>query len=166
MVGHQLPEGFEGQLAQRLALPEEPLLEGGRLDAEPGEEVAAVERGRLLEGRRGAVGHGGLEGVDVDRHGARVEGERVAVLEERRDRARGKGAPELQEGLAEPVPGAVGGGVVPEEDGELVAGVGLSGVASEVGEEGLHLAGRQEDPLAIRPAGIDPAEETQVKRAG
>jgi hypothetical protein len=50
------------------AIGDQPFFEGGLLDGEPLEELAAVERARLAQRFRGALLQQLLEGGDIDLH--------------------------------------------------------------------------------------------------
>src|SRR5262249_5073741 len=66
LVAEQPGQRLEGQVAQPLPFGGEPFLEGKRGNSEALEEVPSVEVGSLLEGRRGALAHGPLEGKNAN----------------------------------------------------------------------------------------------------
>jgi hypothetical protein len=154
-VGQEFGQGFEGQLAEPLALGEQPLLEGGRLPSEPREQIPLIEGGRLLERLRGASGRQALELPRIDFQSARIEGDRFARLAEARP---GQGVAEDEEGLPEALSRPLVRGVWPQESGELVAWLGLAGPQREVAEERLGLLTRHGHGLAGRELHADAAE--------
>src|SRR5262245_62231076 len=72
-------QGIERKFPQPLPLVHEPLLERLFIDHEPVEEIAAVERGGLLELDRSPLGNQLLEAENVDIDRLRVGGDGVAV---------------------------------------------------------------------------------------
>ncbi len=79
LVSKELRQRFERQLAQSLALREEPLLERRLLEGEALEQLAAIERGGSFEGGRRAFGDLALELHHVHVDGGRVQGDGLAV---------------------------------------------------------------------------------------
>ena len=92
----ELRQRFEGQLAQPLALREEPLLERRLLEGEAFKELAAIERGGAVEGGRRAFGDLALELGHVHVDGGRVQGNGLAVDQQRR-RLHTHGLPQREE---------------------------------------------------------------------
>ena len=79
LVSKELRQRFERQLAQALALREEPLLERRLLEGEAFEQLAAIEGGGSFEGGRRAFGDLALELHHIHVDGGRVEGDGLTV---------------------------------------------------------------------------------------
>ena len=157
VMGEQPGERLERQLAQPLALGEEPLLERWRGPAESLEQVAPIERHGALERLRRALGHRPLERGHIDVGRGRIQDDGVIPGDQARGRHLGQGSPEGTEGLPETRPRRRLRGVGPEQGGELAAGMGLEG---EIGQEGLGLPGGEDD----RSAGFELCLKSPQKR--
>jgi hypothetical protein len=133
LVGEQPSQRLEGQLAQPLPLGREPLLEGGCGDGEALEEVPSIELGGLLERLRGALAHEPLEREDVDIERRAVQRHRV-FPNSKAEGGRGERGAKDEKHLAEIGARLVVVDLGPQQGGQLVAWVGLAGVAGEVGD--------------------------------
>ena len=162
LVGEQPGQRLEGQLAQPLPLGREPLLEGGRGDGQALEEVPSIELGGLLEGLRGALAHEPLEREDVDVERRAVQ--RHPVLPNAKaEGGRGERGAKDEEHLAEIGARLVVVDLGPEQGGQLVAWVGLAGVAGEEGEQGLGLLARDRYGLTGVRLELEAAEKAQLQ---
>jgi hypothetical protein len=163
LVGQQARQGLERQLAQALALGEQPVLEGWLPDSEAGQEIAVIERGRLGKALGRGGGHRLLEVCHVDSDGARVEGDAVGFDPETVSSAGTDGSADAKQGLAERGAGLGLGALAPEEAGQLVTSVGLARRHGEVGDESLGLArGQAHDPIGLEP-GPKAVEELEME---
>src|SRR5215510_9324072 len=77
MVRKELRKRLDRQLAQPLALGQQPFLERWLGHGESGKEVALVQRRRLLERLRCPVGDTTLESNQIDLHDRRIESDAV-----------------------------------------------------------------------------------------
>jgi hypothetical protein len=156
-VGDQPGERLQDELAEALALDEQPGLEGALVDDEALEEVAAVEVGGAGEavGRAGSEGLLEAEDVHVGRVGA--EGDALAVGEERG----GEGAAESAQGVPEAVLRVGVGALPPQQGRQLVPGVDGAGREREIGEQGLGLL-RERGGRAPRRPRLEAAEELDL----
>ncbi len=78
-MSQQTPQGPDGQLVQPLPFGREPFLERALGQRQPGQQVAAVEAGDLLEGLGTAIGDQPLEPRHVYVHDPRVQGHARAI---------------------------------------------------------------------------------------
>lgn len=108
----QTGERLQGNLAQPLALGQQPLLERRLRDREPGEEVAAVQGPDPLERVGSGIAGRGFEGVDVRGQGVGGEAEARALVE---DRGLAERFADRVDGLAEARPRLGFGQVAPQE---------------------------------------------------
>ena len=157
LVGQELRERLQRQVPEPLSLRQEPLLEQGLIDRQPGEEVAGVGRGRRLERVRRALGDEPLEEHRVDLHPAGVEPHGVAFHQQERRLDARERLPQVEEDLTHRMARLAGAELAPQERGELVARLGLTGVEGEIGQQGLGLASRKSQ--GRRPA-VEPCLET------
>jgi len=158
----QAAEQRDRQLAEPLALGDEPLLEGGFLDAQPGEEVAVVEGGSPLEVRDGLSRSEALEQERVDLDEARRQRYGLAVdLQGGRGRQR---LAHLDERLTQAVPSALVAGLGPQQRRQLVPGHGAAAREREVRDERLGLAGGERQQRAVPPASLEAAQQRQGDR--
>ena len=102
--------------------------------------IAAIEGGRLHQGRAGSVRSEPLERGDVHLHILSGKPHALALADEPFGAER---RPQREQGLPKAVPGLVIGGVAPEERGQLISRVGLARGQREVGEQGLSYLERQ-----------------------
>ena len=159
VMGEQAGEGLDGELVQALALGGEPFLEGALGQREPGEEVAAVEGGDLLERGGPAVGDEALELSDVDVDEGGVEGHGGPVEEEAGAGAGGESLADAGQRVAEVAAGLGVLHVPPEQGRELVAGVGLAEGQRQVGHEGLGLPGGEDERRPGAELGLEAPQE-------
>ena len=151
----------QGQLAQALALAQQPFLERGLVQGEPGEEVALVEGRGLLQRRRRARLRALLEEHRVDGDRGRIEGHGLRV--DPQGVHAGQGPADGGQRLAQARPGLGLAHVAPEQRGELVARVDLAWRQGEIGQEGLRLPRRQDQRWARVQPGAEATEEGQVQ---
>jgi hypothetical protein len=154
-------EARQRLFVERLALGLEPLLERRRVvDLESCEEVARVDRRRLGERGGSALGHEPVERLDVRIDGAGLESHHRLVDAQR---TRGEHLPQARERLAQAVPGPRRRDVGPEERGQLVARLGVSPAADEIGQQCRGFApgkGDGDPGLGVRGK---PPEECQLE---
>ena len=100
-------------LVQTFALGLQPVLERAGLDAQPLEQRSLVERGRGLQGLRGALAREPLEAGDVDRHGGGVQPDLLALDDEATIVSRRERPAHAQHGLPQALAGPRAGGVAP-----------------------------------------------------
>jgi hypothetical protein len=74
----------------------------------------------------------------------------------------GEGLPERGEGVTETVPRLMVTRLAPQQGGERVAPVGLTGARPEIGQQGLGLPARQAQKRTGGPAGLETAEQPQL----
>ena len=148
LMGEQAPQGLDGQLVQALPLGREPFLERALGQRQPGQEVAAVEAGDLLERLGAAIGDQPLEARHVHLDDRGVQGHARAVEDEAGPGAWGQELADSREGVAQVAPGLGILHVSPEQGRELLARVGLAGRERQVRQEGLSLLGGEHE----RPA--------------
>jgi len=79
LMRQQLGHGFERELAEALALPDQPLLEARFLHGQPFEEFTVVERGGMGQRLWCSLGHQLLEGGDIDLHRLPVHRDRLGI---------------------------------------------------------------------------------------
>jgi hypothetical protein len=88
-MDEEVAQALDGQLVQTLPLGREPLLERALGQRQPGQQVAAVEAGDLLERRGAAIGDQSLEPRHVHIDDRRVQGHAWAVENQAGPRAPG-----------------------------------------------------------------------------
>src|SRR5687768_16240589 len=121
-----------------IALRKDPLVEALLVELEPLEKVAAIEFCCLGEGLRCPGAGLFLEVGDVDVHERRIEGEKVAFLDEELP-VRGDVRqlfPKTGEGLAQRLSGLFGGRAAPEEAGHFVPRNELRRLDAEIRQHG------------------------------
>jgi hypothetical protein len=87
-----------------LPFDEQPVLEDGIMNCDAVEQIAAVERDRLLDALRGACAHQPLEGAHIRAHGRRIEPDRLPVGDDPRRIGRLQALAQAVEGVLQAVP--------------------------------------------------------------
>ena len=133
-----------GQLAQPAPLAREPFLEPHLAQAKPCQKLAAVQVGRLIQGRGRTLGDQPLEPVGIHLGRRRVQSDAAGVDHDQRARSGVGGDPaDREQRLAEAVAGLRLAALTPEQGSQGFAPVRLSRRESQIGKQGLRLTGRQ-----------------------
>ena len=161
LMDEEAAQALDGQLVQTLPLGREPLLERALGQRQPGQQVAAVEAGDLLERLGAAIGDQSLEPRHVHIDDPQGPGPRLRPVEDQAGLgAPGQGLPDSRERVAQVAPSLGILHVSPQKGRELLARVGLAERDSQVGQEGLGLPGGEDE----RSAGFELCLKSPQKR--
>ena len=160
LMDEQAAQALDGQLVQALPLGREPLLERALGQRQPGQQVAPIEAGDLLERGGAAVGDQPLELRHVHIHDRGVQGHARAIEDHAGPGGPGQGLADSREGVAQVAPGLGILHVAPQQGRELLARVGLAERERQVGQEGLGLLGGEDE----RSAGVELGLKSPEKR--
>jgi hypothetical protein len=155
-------ERLDRQLAQPLALRDQPLLERRLADGESLEQVAPVEIDRLFRGLDRARGRETLERGGVHVH--RAFGEHHAVVVDHEGRRLRQRPSQHEQRFTEVLAGTTVVDVGPQQSGELVSGLALRWVEGQVGQKRLNLAPAERLRSPGRQAEVEAAQDAQAQR--
>ena len=159
----QLRQSLRRQFAESLPLGDQPLFERRLVDSEAGEEIALVEPGGARQSLGRTLGHQPLEGRDVNiDHGA-VQGQRLALDQERRRLRLAKCLTGSEQCLAQARPGRLLPDTAPKQCCELVAGMRSAKRNRQVGQQRLSLLSRQSKRRARLQPGLEASEEGETQ---
>ena len=126
-MSQQFGQRLQGKLAQPLPLGKKPLLEGFGLDAKAGQQIAPIEQHRVLQHRGAGPGDALLESQGVDLDCRRLQHHGIGFQSEGLGLDSDQGPTEREQSLPQVVPRQIRPEVPPEEAGQLLTRMPLSG---------------------------------------
>ena len=164
LMREDVREGLHRQSAQPLLFRGQPFRERRFVDADPLQELAAIERDGPLERFGSSLTHQSLEDGGIDVHRVAVESDRLALHQQgRRLRLRQRLAEHVHR-LAQASPRLLIGGITPEQRRQTVARVRLARMEREISEQGQCLLRGQGNNLPTGHPDIETAEEGHEQR--
>jgi hypothetical protein len=163
VVSEQPRQGLHGQLAQPLALPEQPFLERRLVERESAQEVTAVERHGPLQRRQRPLAHRLLEHRGVHGHRGGRQRQGVGLLSQDVALDVAERLANREQRLPQAGPGRVLTDAAPQQGGERVAGMCPPGRQRQIGQHRLRLAGGQGEGRTAFEPGLKSAEEREAE---